>query len=105
MQSEPSVGVDGVPYVYCCVWYLACSGGGFCTCFRQGEALASLCVVARLSIITRAASDSFATRLVFDHHGRQIGREAAAREVRLVRGSAPHLGSLRFALALVISLT
>lgn len=47
----------------------------------QGEALSSLCFVARVSIVTRCRSADFATRIFFDQNGKQIAREATAREV------------------------
>lgn len=50
----------------------------------QGEALASLCFVARVSIVTRCRSADFGTRVFFDNSGKQVAREAAAREVNAV---------------------
>ncbi|KAL8445789.1 hypothetical protein Emed_005345 [Eimeria media] len=47
----------------------------------RGEALSSLCFVARVSIVTRCRSADFGTRIFFDQNGRQVAREAAAREV------------------------
>ncbi|KAL8435568.1 hypothetical protein ACSSS7_002413 [Eimeria intestinalis] len=47
----------------------------------RGEALSSLCFVSRLSIVTRCRSADFGTRIFFDQNGRQVVREAAAREV------------------------
>ncbi|KAL8272375.1 hypothetical protein Esti_003665 [Eimeria stiedai] len=47
----------------------------------RGEALSSLCFVSRVSIVTRCRSADFGTRIFFDQNGRQVAREAAAREV------------------------
>ncbi|KYK64209.1 DNA mismatch repair protein, C-terminal domain-containing protein, partial [Toxoplasma gondii TgCatPRC2] len=47
----------------------------------RGEALASLCALSDVEILTRTASEPFATRLRFDHHGKIIHQEPAAREV------------------------
>ena len=47
----------------------------------QGEALASLCCVARVSLVTRCRAADFATRVVFNHKGEQVATEATAREV------------------------
>lgn len=47
----------------------------------RGEALASLCFVARVSIVTRCRSADFGTRVFFDSNGKQVAREATAREV------------------------
>ncbi|XP_026190539.1 mismatch repair endonuclease PMS2 [Cyclospora cayetanensis] len=47
----------------------------------RGEALSSLCFVARVSIVTRCRSADFGTRVFFDAKGKQVAREAAAREV------------------------
>ncbi|KAL8438824.1 hypothetical protein Efla_003861 [Eimeria flavescens] len=47
----------------------------------RGEALSSLCFVSRVSIVTRCRSADFGTRIYFDHSGKQVAREATAREV------------------------
>ncbi|PFH37226.1 hypothetical protein BESB_036840 [Besnoitia besnoiti] len=47
----------------------------------RGEALASLCALSDVTILTRTAADAFASRLFFDHHGNIVQTEPAAREV------------------------
>lgn len=48
----------------------------------QGEALSSLCYVARVSLVTRCRTADFGTRLIFDNKGKQLARDATAREVQ-----------------------
>ncbi|KAM3720624.1 Mismatch repair endonuclease PMS2 [Dirofilaria immitis] len=47
----------------------------------RGEALSSLCAVSSVSIITRHADETVATKLQFDHNGSIISREKCARPV------------------------
>lgn len=47
----------------------------------RGEALSSLCSVADVSIITRTASETAATKLEFDHMGRITARSTVPRAV------------------------
>lgn len=50
----------------------------------RGEALSSLCALADVAVVTRTHADTEATRLEFDHTGKIIREETAARAVGCV---------------------
>ena len=47
----------------------------------RGEALSALCSLADVSVVTRTAEDSAGRRLSFDHHGKLVSQQDAARAV------------------------
>jgi len=47
----------------------------------RGEALSSLCALAKLSVVTRTVGDRAATRLCYDQNGRILSQKGEARPV------------------------
>ena len=47
----------------------------------RGEALSALCSLADVSVVTRTAEDGAGARLSFDHHGKLMSQQSAARAV------------------------
>ena len=54
---------------------------GLATFGFRGEALSALCSLADVSITTRTVDESAGVRLTYDHHGKVVSQQSAARAV------------------------